>query len=97
MFVAPSIQENLANTVMESLSCGTPVVAFNIGGMPDMIVHKKNGYLAKPFDTEDLACGIEYCLNKIENRDYIAADIHERFAPKRIAEQYYKIYQNLLK
>jgi len=41
VFVAPSRQDNLPNTVMESLACATPVVAFNIGGMPDMIEHKK--------------------------------------------------------
>ncbi len=50
VFVAPSTEENLANTVLESLSCGTPVVAFDIGGMPDMITHKKNGYLRQNVD-----------------------------------------------
>jgi glycosyltransferase involved in cell wall biosynthesis len=59
VFVAPSLQDNLPNTVMESLACGTPVVAFDIGGMPDMIEHQKNGYLAKPYDVTDLAHGIE--------------------------------------
>ena len=62
-FVAPSLQENLANTVMEALACGTPCVAFNIGGMRDMVEHMRNGYLAKPFDATDLATGIEYILN----------------------------------
>ena len=41
VFVAPSLQDNLPNTVVEALACGTPTVAFNIGGMPDMIEHKK--------------------------------------------------------
>lgn len=62
VFVAPSQQDNLPNTVLESLSCGTPVVAFNIGGMPDMILHEKCGYLAVPFDTNDLANGIRRVL-----------------------------------
>ncbi|MDF1579141.1 MAG: glycosyltransferase family 4 protein, partial [Desulfobulbales bacterium] len=64
--VAPSMQENLSNTVMESLACGTPVVAFNIGGMPDMIDHQKTGYLAAPFESDDLAEGI---IRVIENRE----------------------------
>ena len=46
VYVAPSIEENLANTVLESMACGTPVVAFDIGDlMPDAIDHKINGYL----------------------------------------------------
>ena len=62
VFIAPSVRDNLPFTVMESMSCGTPCVAFEIGGMPDMIDHKKNGYLARPFDTNDLAKGIEFVL-----------------------------------
>ncbi|MEQ8961246.1 MAG: glycosyltransferase, partial [Coleofasciculus sp. C2-GNP5-27] len=49
VFVLPSTQENLANTVMEAIACGTPSVAFNIGGMPDLIEHQNNGYLAQPY------------------------------------------------
>lgn len=66
LFVAPSLQDNLPNTVMESIACGTPCVAFNIGGMPDMIDHQQNGYLASAYDTEELARGIAWVL---ENRD----------------------------
>jgi glycosyltransferase involved in cell wall biosynthesis len=59
MVVVPSTQENLSNVIMESLSCGVPVVAFNIGGNPDMIEHTKNGYLATPYDTVELTRGID--------------------------------------
>lgn len=62
-FVLPSVQENLANTLLEALACGTPCLAFDIGGMPDMIDHKENGYLAIPFETSDLAEGITYLLS----------------------------------
>ena len=62
VFVTPSKEDNLPNTVLESLACGTPCVAFNIGGMPDLIEHQKNGYLAQPFDTSDLARGIQWVL-----------------------------------
>ena len=62
VFVAPSLADNLPTTVLESLSCGTPVVGFNVGGIPDMINHKKNGYLAKYKDAEDIAEGIKFCL-----------------------------------
>ena len=63
VFVAPSVQDNLPNIVVEALACGTPCVAFDIGGMPDMIEHKQNGYLARPFETKDLAKGIEWVLH----------------------------------
>lgn len=62
VFIAPSLADNLPTTILESLSCGTPVVGFDIGGIPDMIRHKKNGYLAKYKDAEDLTEGIRYCL-----------------------------------
>lgn len=63
LFVTPSLADNLPNTILESLSCGTPVVAFNVGGIPDMVLHKKNGYLSKYKDVNDLACGLEYVLS----------------------------------
>ena len=67
IFVSPSLADNLPTTILESLNCGTPVVAFDVGGIPDMIEHKANGYLAKYKDAEDLAEGIRFCLqNKIK-------------------------------
>ncbi len=70
VFVAPSKEDNLPNTIVEALACGTPCVAFHIGGMPDMIEHKRNGYLAKPFESGDLARGIAYVLkSRIEQGD----------------------------
>jgi glycosyltransferase involved in cell wall biosynthesis len=62
VFVAPSLEDNLPNTVLESMSCGTPVVAFDIGGMSDMVSHKKNGYLVSGFDTAELANGVQWIL-----------------------------------
>lgn len=62
VFVTPSLADNLPTTVLECQSCGTPVVGFDVGGIPDMIVHKKNGYLARYRDAEDLAEGIKFCL-----------------------------------
>jgi glycosyltransferase involved in cell wall biosynthesis len=64
VFIVPSVADNQPTTVQESLSCGTPVVGFEVGGIPDMIKHKENGYIAKYKDAEDIAEGIKYCLQK---------------------------------
>ncbi len=60
--MVPSRQDNLPNTVVESLACGTPCVTFNIGSMPDMIEHYQNGYRTYYFDTI-MAKGIDWVLS----------------------------------
>jgi glycosyltransferase involved in cell wall biosynthesis len=62
MYVLPSLEDNLSNTVLESLSCQLPVVAFNTGGIPEMIQHKTNGYLAEYKSSLSLAEGINWIL-----------------------------------
>ncbi len=69
VFVTPSLADNLPTTVLESQACGVAVVGFDTGGIPEMINHKKNGYIAKYRDAEDLATGIKYCLeNKVRGQ-----------------------------
>lgn len=63
VFITPSLEDNLPNTIVEAMSCGIPCVAFKIGGIPEMIEHKKNGYLAEPRNADDLAEGIEFILD----------------------------------
>lgn len=62
VFVTPSLAEAFGQTALEALACGTPVVGFNIGGIPDIIIHLKNGYLADYKDSVDFAHGIEWAL-----------------------------------
>jgi glycosyltransferase involved in cell wall biosynthesis len=62
VFIAPSVVEAFGYVIMESLYCGTPVVAFGVGGIPDMIKHKENGYIAKYKDANDVSDGIKFCF-----------------------------------
>ena len=100
LYIAPSIQDNLPNTVLESISCGTPVVAFNTGGIPDMIEHFANGYLADLQSYEDLAEGIVLLLTKPGLLKNMKANCRERalqnFNEEYIAKQYVEVYENIL-
>lgn len=98
IFVSPSMQENLSCVIIESLACGTPVVAFDIGGNGDIIKHNKNGYLAKPFNSDDLGKGINQILDHLNNYSTagINKDIEYRFGESQVADVYEKVYKNIL-
>jgi glycosyltransferase involved in cell wall biosynthesis len=98
--VTPSMEDNLPNVVMEALACGIPCVTFNIGGIPDMIEHQKNGYLAKAFEINDLAMGISWVLSdetrwqKLSKR--AREKVEQEFELETIAQKYTDLYENIL-
>jgi glycosyltransferase involved in cell wall biosynthesis len=97
VFVAPSEEDNFPNTILESFSSGTSCVTFEIGGFPDMIDHKKNGYLAKPFDVEDLAKGIDFCLSNSKLGLNVRKKVEKEYSLEKQAKEYKRLYQLLLK
>ena len=92
--VIPSPQDNLPNTGVEDHACGNPVIAFDTGGLPDIIEHQRTGYLAKALDTQDLARGITWVLEL--GKRLMGEQARERavtrFAYPLVAEQYRRVY-----
>lgn len=100
VFIAPSREDNLPNTIVEALSCGVPCVAFNVGGMIDLIEHKNNGYLAEPFNIEDLAEGINFVLedeNRWNNLSENALNKAQKdYNINDISDKYIDLYKKIL-
>ena len=97
--VIPSRQDNLPNTGVEAHACATPVVAFNAGGLPDIVEHQRTGYLAKAFDTEDLAHGIAWVLAQQETGrlgEQARERAEARFAAPVVAAQYRAVYRQIV-
>ena len=93
VFVIPSLQDNLPNTIAEAMSCGTPCVGFNVGGIPEMIDHQQNGYVAKYKDVTDLAEGILYVLS----HDMREAALHKAssaYGETHVAQNYINVYES---
>ncbi len=99
LFVTSSLEENLPNTIMEAMACGTPCVGFQIGGIPEMIDHKRNGYVAAYKDTEDLAAGIDWVLDFPDKRALSAACVEKVkrcYAEEAVAAQYMALYREMI-
>lgn len=99
VIVMPSLQEAFGQTASESMACGIPVVAFGTSGLLDIVDHKKNGYLAKPYISADLANGIHWVLN---NPDYESLSQNARekvlrcFDSKLVANLYIELYRSII-
>jgi glycosyltransferase involved in cell wall biosynthesis len=98
LLVIPSRQDNLPNVGIEALACGLPIVAFDICGLPDLVEHMNTGYLAKAFDAEDLAKGIQWILT--DSKRYLDLKSKARkkaetcFSQTIVAKKYMQIYKD---
>ena len=98
VFVIPSREENLGNTILESLSCGTPVIGFATGGLLDHIVNGISGYLVDDMSAESLSKAILKFINNLEtfDRNFIRKYACDQFNSKKQIESYEKIYLDLV-
>ena len=96
LYVIPSIEDNLPNTVIESIACGTPVVGFNIGGVPDMLIHGKNGLLCETISPSELAKTILEASETGFDSTEIRMDAVQRFDQSVQAQKYIGLYEQLM-
>lgn len=94
-FVIPSIEDNLPNTVLESLACGTPVLGFNIGGIPDMVINNRSGLLSEMNDEQEFIRNIEKLVD-MENYTSFSTEarrsVENTFSPDTVIAQLTALY-----
>jgi glycosyltransferase involved in cell wall biosynthesis len=99
VMVVPSLEDNYPNTIIEAMACGTPVVGFNTGGIPEQILHLATGYVAQLQSAEDLAQGIQFVLQN-PNYEQLSTRNHQliaqRNAPNVVVNQFLHLYQKLM-
>ncbi|MFA6820359.1 MAG: glycosyltransferase family 4 protein [Bacteroidaceae bacterium] len=98
-FVIPSLQDNLPNTIVEAMASGVPCIATKVGGIPQMINHKENGYLAEPKEAEDIKRGMEWLFTECDYQKVCQSArsfaIRE-YSEQSVAMRYIEIYNDLL-
>jgi len=99
VFVTPSLEDNLPNTIMEAMACGVPCVGFRVGGIPEMIEHQKTGYVAEIRNSADLAKGIGWVLCDADSKVLSAQSVRKvmrDYSQTSVAMQYTEVYQQAL-
>jgi glycosyltransferase involved in cell wall biosynthesis len=99
VFVLPSLSENLPNTIMEAMACGLPCVGFRVGGIPEEIDHKRNGYVAEYRNACDLANGIRWVLTSAKS-DELSRDcvrkVTQNYSQQSVALRYIDVYEQAM-
>ena len=99
VFVLPSLSENLPNTIMEAMACGVPCVGFKVGGIPEEIDHKRNGYVAEYRDSDDLARGIRWILSEADydqlSQEAVRKVAHS-YSQQSVAISYLDVYHQAM-
>ena len=99
VFVLPSLSENLPNTIMEAMACGVPCVGFRVGGIPEEIDHRRNGYVADYRSAEDLARGISWVLTEADYEALSRSAIQkvaQNYSQQSVAMKYLDVYHQAM-
>lgn len=100
VFVLPSGQEGIPVSVLEAMRAGVPVVASAVGGIPEVIAHRRNGILVPPYDVNALAAALKEIANDAVLRDQLReeakATVASRFSARRLGADLISLYTNLL-
>ena len=95
VFVTPSLEDNLPNTIMEAMACGVPCVGFRVGGIPEMIDHLQTGYVAQFKDSSDLAHGIGWVLSEADSQrlsEESLRKVQREYSQESVARRYLEVY-----
>ena len=100
LFLFPTRADNLPLMLQESMACGTPMVSFKVGGVPDLVRHNVTGYLAEPYNVQDFATGIEPLLSDTPGRTQLSQNCRtialQDYSVEQQAQKYINLYQQVL-
>jgi glycosyltransferase involved in cell wall biosynthesis len=100
LLIVPSRLEAFSQVTLEAQSCGLPVVGFNVGGIPDILIHKKTGWISASFDLIDFSEGIHWILKEEGRAKKLGTagrkNVIDKFSSERVAQQYYELYQQVV-
>jgi glycosyltransferase involved in cell wall biosynthesis len=100
LLVVPSRAEAFSQVTLEAQSCGLPVIGFDIGGIPDVLIHKRTGWISAAFDTVDFCEGIKWILQDEERAEKLGLEgrknVIENFSSERVGKQYYELYKQII-
>lgn len=99
VYVLPSLEDNLPNTIMEAMACGVPCVGFRVGGIPEMIDHQRTGYVANFKDSADLAEGIRWTLDDADSAsltENALRKVAHNYSQQSVAMRYIEVYNEMI-